>query len=183
MFSISYAEPYKAIRRFSASLNHQKIAEWLLLDLQQINEAIVMVASSVALSDLEMRVKFANLFGHVFHFLVEAIGWYGAVSRGTSLLTLHELMSEEHIRKVDSATAVKFVKSLNRNYYYKLKSIVNAILQLKSEVADGSSLGSISEVRDIYMTVQATDDDIQAISQVLLVHQIGPEGQARQIAE
>lgn len=47
-----------------------------------------MVASSVALFNLEiMSVKFANLFGHVFHFLVVAIGWYGAVSRGKSLLT------------------------------------------------------------------------------------------------
>lgn len=92
-------------------------------------------------------------------------------------------MSEEHIRKVDSATAVKFVKSLNQNFYYKLKSIVNTILQLKSEVADRSSLGSMAEVREIHMTVQATDDDVQAISPVLQEHQIGPEGQARQIAE
>ena len=92
-------------------------------------------------------------------------------------------MSEEHIRKTDSATAVKFVKSLNQNYYDKLESIVNTILQLKSEVADRSSLGSMAEVRDIHMTVQATDDDVQAIRQVLQEHQIGAEGQARQIAE
>ena len=63
-------------------MNHQKSAEQLLLHLEQINEAVEMAASSVALFNIDAtRKKFADLYGEVFNFFVKAMKWYGASSR------------------------------------------------------------------------------------------------------